>query len=59
MLSKMHYAAELAAKGHNVYFVNPPRQSAHKDDVYINDSIATAHYYNKYKTRKAGAFAKA
>ena len=43
MLSKMHYAAELAAKGHNVFFVNPPRQSAHKDDVYINDSIAIPH----------------
>jgi len=43
MLSKMHYAAELAAKGHTVYFVNPPRQSSNKENVYINDSIAIPH----------------
>lgn len=39
----MHYAAELAAKGNSVYFVNPPRQSSHKEAVYINDNIAIPH----------------
>jgi len=43
MLSKMHYAAELAAKGNKVFFVNPPRQSLHKENVFVNDSIAVPH----------------
>src|ERR1700754_4018013 len=36
LLSKMHYALELAGMGHDVYFVNPPRESQRHDLASIS-----------------------